>query len=129
MDLQASTVVIPADILTFHAPAVDVAGVGASALVNLAIAMLRVSAVAGLLSPLLVVHGWSCRWFDYCPAYRRLFPSRLNKKFKKFHLRALASATSAPSRWRVASITCCSATTARLCASATSRRICASSAC
>ena len=55
MDLQASNVATPDDVLSFHGPAVDIAGVGASALVNLAIAMVRVSAVAALMSPLLLV--------------------------------------------------------------------------
>ena len=55
MDLQASTVATADDVLTFHAPAVDVTAVGASTLVNLAVAMLRVSAVATLMSPLLLV--------------------------------------------------------------------------
>ena len=55
MDLQASNIAAPDNVLSFHDTAVDIAGVGASALVNLAIAMVRVSAVAALMSPLLLV--------------------------------------------------------------------------
>ena len=54
MDLQASNVASDSA-LSFHGPAVDIAGVGAPALVNLAIAMVRVSAVVALVSPLLLV--------------------------------------------------------------------------
>ena len=55
MDLQTSNVATPNDVLSFHGSSVDIAGVGASALVNLAIAMVRVSAVAALMSPSLLV--------------------------------------------------------------------------
>lgn len=55
MDLQTSNVATPDDVLSFHGPAVDMGGVGASALVSVAIAMVRVSAVAALMSPLLLV--------------------------------------------------------------------------
>ena len=55
VNLQVSNLATRDDILSFHGPAVDVAGVGASALVSLAIAMVRVSALAALMSPLLLV--------------------------------------------------------------------------
>ena len=55
MDFQASTVVTRDDALTIRAPAADIASDGTSALVHLAIGMLRVSAIAGLMSPLLLV--------------------------------------------------------------------------
>jgi hypothetical protein len=55
MDLQASNVVEPADVLPFDVPAVDIASDGPAALVHLAIGILRVTAIAGLMSPLLLV--------------------------------------------------------------------------
>ena len=55
MDLQASNVARPDDVLAFHSASIDIAGAGASTLVTLAAAMLRVSAVATLMSPLLLV--------------------------------------------------------------------------
>ena len=55
MDFQASTVVTRDDALTVRAPAVDTAGDETSPLVHLAIGMLRIAAIAGLMSPLLMV--------------------------------------------------------------------------
>ena len=54
MDLQASDAATPNDVLGFHGPAVDIAGVGVPALVSLAIAIMRISAAAALMSPLLL---------------------------------------------------------------------------
>jgi hypothetical protein len=55
MDLQAANVATPDDVLAFQSPSLDIADAGASTLVTLAVAMLRISAVATLMSPLLLV--------------------------------------------------------------------------